>query len=246
MMRAIRLVVFGIVFGWVTPAGAQFVVSDPTNLVQNIVSATAEVQQVAGQVQELTYQFQQLQALKKNLEKLSAGDLQQLRETFRRLDELYRRAEQISMKWGDIAEEYENVYWGFDPENHGLVDYQEFRERWSQQTDSAMRAAMVSHGVVENYQQRERDLERLLSASNSAGGTLAAVQAGNQMSAQLWRQLMELSEVIASDSRARLSYLREEQARREAEGARNVERMLRNYGGDRPEFNVPNRMPAFR
>ncbi len=40
--------------GFALPASAQWVVVDPTNLVQNIMTAANSIKQVANQVQQLT------------------------------------------------------------------------------------------------------------------------------------------------------------------------------------------------
>ena len=246
MKRAIGTLLILMVFVMSTPVKAQMVVSDPTNFAQNAMTAAGQIEQVRQQIQEIQNQIQQIALMKQNLERLTSGDWAMIQESFRRLESLYEQANQISMTWGSVASEYDQVYQSYDPNQHGPGDYEAFRERWQAQTNQAIRSAMVSHGVVGEFERRAASLDRLLGASDSAQGTLAALQAGNQMAAILSRQMMELSEVIAADSRARLSYLREEQARREAGEARARDRMMRDYGGNRPDVQISDSLPRLR
>ena len=224
---------------------AQMVVSDPAILAQNVTKVVNQGKQIYQQAQEIQNQITQIQLMRRDLESLTSGDWATLQESFRRLDALYAQAEQLSMNWASVASEYDQMYQSYDPSRHGPEDYDAFRDRWQTQTDQAIRSAMVSHGVVEEFEGRNASLESLLDASDSAQGTLAALQAGNQMAAILSRQMMELNEVIVADSRARLSYLREEQARREAGEARARDRMMRDYGGNRPDVQISDSLPRF-
>lgn len=211
-------------------ASAQMVVHDPVTFVQEGLQLAEQLQTVTNQATQIRRQIQQIALATENLKQLSSGDLAALRETFRQLDSLYRQAEQISMRWEQISQEFERTYERYNPEEHSADDYQELRARWSQQTNNATRSAMQAHGVVEEYEQRERNLERYLSASDSATGTLAAIQAGNKMTAMVARQMMELSSLMVADSRARLSRLAEESARDDSARARTVEHFMRDYG----------------
>lgn len=226
------------------PASAQMVVSDPTNLVQNTATALAQVDEVVNQIIEIRNQIQQIEMMAKDLERLSVRDWQSLRSSYYRLDASYRRAKYISMRWGQIASQYDAHYEAFDPEVHDGEDYQHKREKWAQQTDDAVRTAMVSHGVVDAYGDRSASLDRLVEASNASQGTLAALQAGNQISAMILRQLMELSELIVADSRARLSHIKEQQMAGAASRKQGDHSLMRGYGekdvqGPRPPSALP-------
>lgn len=246
MKRAVvvAVVVVAVSVGVVERVGAQWVVNDPANTAQNAMSVAQEAQQVMGQIQEIQHQFQQLQQMKRDLEQLSPAQLEDLADTFRRLQQLYDEAEQISMRWEQIASEYEAMYG--DPD---VVDAEEFRQQqdeWSRQTDAAIGSAMQQHGVVEGYDERSSRIESMAEASQSAEGTLAAIQAGNEMAKVLLNQQMEMTELMVAHSRAMLSYVREEQARRDAQEERSRRQFMEGYGGDAPARDVPDTLPEFQ
>lgn len=211
-------------------AHAQFVVSDPTNLIQNTTSAFAEVQAVVNQVMEIQNQIKQLEWLAKDLKRLSASDWATLQSSYYRLESAYRQGKYISMRWGQIADEYDDHFEAYDPAVHDGQTYQQKRRKWNDQTDDAIRGAMVSHGVVDAYEARAEDLGSVVQASNSAEGTLAAIQAGNQISAMILKQLMELTELIVADSRARLSHIKEQSLVEDAQQKQKSHSIMRGYG----------------
>lgn len=237
---------FLLVFLLAAPASSQFVVTDPGNLAQNIISGATAVKQLSSQALQIKNEIEQILLLKKNLEQLSAADLANLDQAFRRLNNLYNQAEQISLSWDTAAEEYDEVYSDYDPEKHSADDYKRKNAQWREQSKKSSRSAMKAHSVISDYDEREAKVARVDSASDGATGSLAAIQAGNKMASLLARQLMELNELIVADSRARLSYLNERAAKEEASKARGSDVILRSFGGNRPAANVPNKLPTMR
>lgn len=225
-------------------AAAQWVVQDPANLAQNILSVSQEAQQVAGQIQEIQHQFDQLQHMKQDLEQLAPEEIQDLQDAFRRLGELYEAAEQISMAWSDIVSEYEALY-GL-PDVTDPADIRAKREAWGAQTDQAMEAAFQAHGVVEDFGSRSATIEAMAEASREGEGTLEAIQAGNELSRLMAEQQLETMELLAADSRALASHAREEQARREAAELRTQYQFGSGWEEVQgPEREVPQDLPRF-
>lgn len=226
-------------------AAAQMVVSDPTNLVQNTLSVASEAEGVLKQIKQIKNQIDQIKMMKRNLEQLSPQTLGELQASFRELSDLYRQAKHIGMKWDQIDQQFDSLYEDYDPEEEGREGYQRKRKRWEEQTEDAIRAAMIAHGVMEDFGGKEADLDALVEASDSAEGALAAIQAGNRISAVMARQMMELTKIVISDSRAKLSYMKEKQAAEKASRERNQYDMLKGYGEredsdvDEPENEFP-------
>lgn len=219
-------------------AAAQMVVNDPANLVQNTAGYMAEAEQVVQQAQEIQNQLQQLEQMRKDLEKLDASSLEDLNRSFRKLEELYERGRQISMKYQQIERQFEAFYEKFDPEEDDVESYRDKRAKWEKQTDEAVRTAMRSHGVVDRYDWRREDLSEDLSRSGDADGTLAAIQAGNRVAGVMAKQMMELTQIIVADSRARLSYIKEQKMQEEQERRRRRKQMLDGWGerSDSPSY----------
>ena len=70
------------------PASAQWIVFDPTNFSQNVLTAARELQQINNQIQILTNQAQSLINQAKNLASLPMSTLSQLQSTIARTQSL--------------------------------------------------------------------------------------------------------------------------------------------------------------
>jgi P-type conjugative transfer protein TrbJ len=222
------------------------VVSDPSNLVQNTASYMAEAEQVAQQAREIQNQLQQLAQMRKDLEKLDASSLEDLNRSFRKIEELYERGRQISMKYQQIEQQFEAFYEEFDPDEDDVESYRDKRAKWEKQTDEAVRTAMRSHGVVDRYDWRREDLSEDLSRSGDADGTLAAIQAGNRVAGVMAKQMMELTQIIVADSRARLSYIKEQKMQEEQERRRRRKQMLDGWGERSDSPNYDDELPEVK
>lgn len=218
-------------------------VVDPINLVENAMSAVADVESAIQQVMTVKRQLEQLKQMKKDLEQLKVGDLRELQQSFRTLQSVYRRGKQISMRWKRIGEQYDERYESYDPKKDDRQTYYKKRRQWEQQTDQSIRSAMKTHGVVEEFESREKALQELVDKSDNAEGTLAAIQAGNRITALMARQLQELTGVIVADSRARLSHIKEQQEKRKASRKRRKKKLMEGYGESKSYEEPPARWP---
>ena len=227
-------------------ASAQWVVSDPTNLIQNTSTALSEVDGVVNQIQQLAHELKQIEMMKKNLEKLSPDELGQLQADFRQLASLYDQARHIGMQWGQIGQQFDSLYEDYDPEADGLQGYERKRKKWEEQTEDSIRAAMIAHGVIDDYGGREADIDDLVDASDDADGALAAIQAGNRISAELVKQMMELTKIIVADSRAKLSFMKQKQMNDKASRARRHDQVMRDYNESEGYEQPPNQFPEIK
>ena len=228
------------------PASAQLAVTDPTNLVQNTTSAIADADAVINQISQIKNQIDQIKMMKRNLEKLSPESLSDLREAYAELEQLYDQAKHIGMKWGQIDDQFDALYEDYDPKEDGSEGYRAKRKAWEEQTEESIRAAMIAHGVMDDFGGREADLDALVKASDSAEGSLAALQAGNRITAVLTKQMMELTKIVVADSRAKLSHIKEQQASAKASRKHKQYNMMKGYG-EREEGETPeNKLPEIR
>lgn len=232
--------------GLASPAHAQFAVFDAGNLAQNVKSTIAQVEQVYNTAKQVEYTLNQIEMMERNLNKLSVEDWRSLRSSYYQLQGAYYQAKYISMRWERIADQYDRLYEKYDPKVHDGKTYQAKRQKWAEQTDDSIRNAMQIHGVVENYDERDIALSKMLQASQDAPGILAAVQAGNEISAVIARQMMELTKIIVADSRARLSYLKEQQMVEDASRKQKTHTLMRGYGESEESAPVSSDIPRFK
>ena len=229
-----------------TPVHAQFAVFDAAGLAEAAADAMKQAELIANTVKQLEYTLNQIEMMQRNLKKLSVDDWRSLQSTYYQLQGAYYQAKYIGMRWERIADQYDRLYEKYDPKVHDGKTYQAKRKAWAAQTDDSIKNAMQIHGVVENYDERDVSLSKMLEASQDAPGILAAVQAGNEISAVIARQLMELTKIIVADSRARLSHLKEQQMVEDASRTQKTHTLMRGCGESDPPAPVSSDIPRFK
>src|SRR5947208_16210968 len=78
------------------PARAQWIVFDPNNYVQNVLTAARELQQISNQITSLQNEAQMLINQARNLASLPYSSLQQLQFSIQRTQQLLAQAQQIA------------------------------------------------------------------------------------------------------------------------------------------------------
>jgi len=170
-----------------TPAHAIFgfgdIVIDPTNLIQNAMTATRTLQQVTAQATMLRNQVTQMTRLgiyvgedfERTLSELNRLTYQARGLTYR-IDEIERVFE---MHFPDVADAQQDA------------SIMAFR-------DSIQMQAKITQAI----EQDGRQLNVLMDASHAAVGELSAIQAGNQITALSAKQSMQMQTLMAAQYRA--------------------------------------------
>jgi P-type conjugative transfer protein TrbJ len=198
------------------PAKAQWVVFDPTNYSQNILTATRELQQVNNEIRGLENQATMLINQARNLASLPYSGLAQLEQSIMQTEQLLLRAQNIAYSVTSINQAFSQNY----PQSYsGSPTTQELlagaQTRWQNSLDAFQDAMRVQAGVVQNLQSTSTQISALISASQSATGALQASQSGNQLVGLQTRRVADLTAIMAAIARAQ-----------SLEGARNVENQL--------------------
>ncbi len=195
------------------PARAQFIVFDPTNFSQNVLTAARELQQINNEIQSLENQATSLINQARNLASLPYSSLAQLEQSITRTQQLLIQAQRIAYDVTTIDQAFTRTY----PQAYSsttaspqlLADAQ---TRWRNSLAGFQDAMRVQAGVVQNLDSSRVQISALVSASQSATGALQAAQSGNQLIALQTQQLADLTAVMAAIARAQ-----------SLEGARTVE-----------------------
>ena len=195
------------------PAHAQWIVFDPTNYVQNALTAARALQQVNNQIQGLENQATMLINQSRNLASLPYSALAQLQQSVSQTQLLLGQAQQIAYSVTAIDQAftrtYPQAYSSATSSQQLLADAQ---TRWQNSLAGFQDAMRVQAGVVQNLDSARTQIGALISSSQSATGALQAAQSGNQLAALQTQQLADLIAVMAANGRAQ-----------SLEGARNVE-----------------------
>jgi conjugal transfer/entry exclusion protein len=157
------------------PASAQWIVYDPTNFSQNVLTAARELQQINNQIQMLTNQATSLVNQARNLANLPMSTLTQLQSSIAQTQSLLGQAQNIAFN---------------------------AQTRWQNSVGAFEDSLKVQAGVVGNIPTNSSAMTSLVSASQNATGALQAAQAGNQLLALQSQQLSDLVAVLSAKGRA--------------------------------------------
>ncbi|WP_374940422.1 P-type conjugative transfer protein TrbJ [Mesorhizobium sp. INR15] len=184
-----------------TPARA-FIVFDPSNYAQNVLTAARSLQQVTNQITSLQNQAQMLINQGRNLASLPFSSLQELQQSVQRTQQLLNQARNIAFDVQQVDRVFQEKYGKVSlsaPEQQLVADA---RSRWQYTVGGLQDAMRVQAGAVANIETNRAQMSSLVGASQSAAGALQATQAGNQLLALQAQQLADLTAVVAANGRA--------------------------------------------
>jgi len=187
----------------ISPAHAQWIVFDPTNYVQNVLTAARALQQINNQLQSLANEATMLSNEAKNLTSLPYSSLPELDQSISATEQLLNQAQGIAYNVNAIdqafAQTYPQSYSGSTSSQQLLADAQ---SRWLNARAGFQDAMTVQAGAVQNLDSTRTQVDALVSASQSAPGALQAAQSGNQLAGLQTKQLADATAVLASIARA--------------------------------------------
>ena len=198
--------------GAISPARAQWIVFDPTNYSQNVLTAARALEEVNNQILSLENEAKMLANEAKNLASLPYSSLAQLQGSISQTEQLLSQAQRISYSIGAIDQAFRQVY----PQSYsGSTSSTQLlagaQTRWQNSLSGFQDAMRVQAGVVQNLDATRSQINALISSSQSASGALQAAQSGNQLIGLQTTQLADLTAVMSAIARAQ-----------SLEGARNV------------------------
>jgi P-type conjugative transfer protein TrbJ len=185
------------------PARGQMLVFDSSNYVQNVLQAARALQQINNQITSLQNQTQMLLNQARNLASLPYSSLQAIEQSIVRTQQLINQAQRLAYDIGEIDQAFQRTY----PQSYaGSTSSQQLigdaQARWQNSRAAYQDALRVQAGVVQAFDTTRIETNSLVSSSQSAAGILQANQAGNQLIALQTRQLVDLTALIAAQSRA--------------------------------------------
>jgi len=178
-------------------------VYDPSNYAQNVLQAARALQQINNQITSLQNQALMLLNQARNLASLPYSSLRAIDQSIARTEQLLSQAQRIAYDINQIdtafTQTYPQSYAGSTTSQRLFSDAQ---TRWQNALAGYQDALRVQAGVVQALDTTRAQTDALVSSSQSATGILQATQAGNQLVALQTRQLVDLTALIAAQSRA--------------------------------------------
>lgn len=220
-------------FGAMQPAHALFgvgdIVLDPTNLVQNTLTAVRTLEQINNQIQQLQNEAQMLMNQARNLASLPFNVVNRLRSNLATTQRLIAQAKGLAYDVANIDKEFARLY----PEQYAVTVsgnqmYLDAQERWKNTLNGLQTTMQMQAQVSQNLGEDESVLADLVSKSQSAEGALQAMQAMNQLLALQAKQSIQAQRLqITQDRAASLELARQAAA---AERGREVTRRFLGSG----------------
>lgn len=185
------------------PAIGQTLVYDPSNHLQNVLQAARALQQINNQISSLQNQTQMLLNQARNLASLPYTSLQAIEQSISRTQQLLNQAQHLAYDINQIDQTFQRSY----PQTYvGSTSSQQLASdahtRWQNSLAAYQDSLRVQAAVVQALDTSRTETNGLVSSSQSAVGILQATQAGNQLIALQTRQLVDLTALIAAQSRA--------------------------------------------
>lgn len=220
-MQTARLSLMGVAIGMlltvlpVQPARAQWVVFDPTNFSQNILTAIRtlqsnvnEVSQIANQIQQINNQLQNLQRMPSSLSGALLGDYV---TQWNRMLTTFNSINGLSSNIGTLAVNYQNLFPARGPGAlTGPQVLSQLQQYLAQARQTYQGVYQQSGAVMAALPQAQLDMATTLAASNGAAGNLDAIQAQTQMTAQVAQLLVQQNAQIAAMNQAQADWLNQQ------------------------------------
>jgi P-type conjugative transfer protein TrbJ len=184
-------------------AHAQWVVIDPTNLVQNTMMAIRTLEQINNQIKQLQNEAQSLMNEARNLASLPFNVVNRLRANLDTTRQLIAQARGLAFDIQNMDQQFAQLY----PEQYaatvsGNQMFQDAHQRWQNTLQGLQTAMRMQAQVSQNLNQDEGVLADLVDQSQSATGALQAMQATNQLLALQAKQSIQTQQLQLTQGRA--------------------------------------------
>lgn len=184
-------------------AQAQWVVMDPTNLIQNTLTALRTLEQISNQVKQLQNEAQSLINQARNLENLPFDVTSRLKSNLATTSALIAQAQGLAYEVQRMDQDFARLY----PEQYatsvsGNQMYRDAHERWQNVLAGLQTSMQMQAQVSQNLGQDQQALADLVSQSQSATGALQAMQATNQLLALQAKQSIQAQQLQLTQGRA--------------------------------------------
>ncbi|MDX7817969.1 P-type conjugative transfer protein TrbJ [Aeromonas caviae] len=186
----------------VQPASA-LTVFDPANFVQNTLTAVRTLEEINNQIRQLQNEAQMLINQARNLASLPSSVVGQLRANLATTERLIAQARGLAYEVTNLDQEFARLY----PEQYaatvsGDQMYRDTQARWKNTLNGLQTSMRMQAQVSQNLGEDESVLADLVGKSQSAQGSLQAMQAMNQLLALQAKQSIQSQRLQITQDRA--------------------------------------------
>ena len=202
----------------VIPAQA-FIVFDPTNFSQNILTAIRTLQSNINEATQIANQVQGLANEARTLQSLPTSTLSAFQTQFSALLTFVNNIQGLAQDYVHLQAQFEHLFPDYSQVT-GTLSTQAVSadlQKWLDNNRTTLQGAVTTGAaLLQQLPQNQADIATLVNSSQGAQGALQALQAGNQLSAQIAGQLMNLNTQMGTYQQAQMAYLLERNAEKVA------------------------------
>ena len=203
MKRHLPLIALALLLAMPLPGRAQITVFDPSNFVQNSLTAARTLMEVNNQLVQLQNEAQMLLNDAMNLTSLPFNIVNQLRATLATTSALIRQAQGIAFDLTRARSQFNASYPAFYPSGtSGAALLADNLQRGINSLDALQTTVDMQAQAAQNLGADESYLAELVGRSQAAIGALQAMQATNQLLALQSRQAIQEQQLRLTQDRA--------------------------------------------
>lgn len=192
-------------------AGSVIGATEPTQILNNLQLGAQYVESA----QQTIHQLNQYQAMLQNLKQMTPSAMldqaaqklwmdQNMTQAFRNLQQIVVGGQELSYSLANVDGRFKQMYPGYG----STANFGQSYKNWSGNTlNSVKNALALVSAHSENFNSEQGMMSELVMKSQTAGGQMQALQAGNQISVAMVGQMQQLRQLQMAQARAQGDYI---------------------------------------
>ena len=220
--------------------GYAAIVLDPTNLIQNTISALKAIESVINEVQMIANQVKQIENLVQNTRSYAGVWDREALPNLVRLGQIIEQEQAIAYAMAGMDRVFRDKYPGYRP----ITDWATAYDQWTRTTLDTLRGTLAAVRLhADDFADEQRRVQTLTALSDSAEGRMQAIQAGNMLAAEQIQQLSKLRQLMMAQINAQNVYMAN-QTNRDAQRVATQQEWIKNGNREAPILPASTTSPA--
>jgi P-type conjugative transfer protein TrbJ len=236
LIAVMAIVLIAASYAW----GAAAIVLDPTNLIQNTISALKAIESVINEVEMIANQVKQIENLVQNTRGYAGIWDQEALPRLMRLGQIIEQEQAIAYAMAGMDRVFRDKYPGYRP----ITDWAAAYDQWTRTTLDTLRGTLAAVRLhADDFTDEQRRVQTLTAMSDSAEGRMQAIQAGNMLAAEQIQQLAKLRQLMMAQINAQNVYMAN-QTNRDAQRVATQQEWIKNGNREAPVLPASTTVPA--
>jgi P-type conjugative transfer protein TrbJ len=226
----VALLAIAVLFAPAAAWGYAMIVLDPSNLVQNTISAMKAIESVINEVQMIANQIKQIENMVQNTRSVGGVWDQQALPRLIQLGQVIDQEQAVAYAMTGMDRVFRERYPGYRP----VTDWAAAYDQWTRTTLDTLRGSLAAVRLhADDFADEQRRIQTLTALSDSAEGRMQALQAGNMLAAEQIQQLVKLRQLMMAQINAQNVYMAN-QTNREAQRVATQQEWVKNGNREAP------------